>query len=135
MKTATTSNSSANRCAANPQSFGGRLLFCFAILAGPVTMDAATIWNGPTITYTQPAPDPTQAANRDQLTANVSLTRGVPSGGGSGGMFNGVTETAFTKFVSPAGTEWAVGALTNYASLSYTDWTSVAASRRRRGRW
>ena len=94
-----------------------------AILTATVTT-AATIWNGPQISYSQPAPDPTQAANRDQLTPNVSLTRGTPSGGGSGGMFNGASETFFTKFVSPVDTEWAVGAIADYASLSYSDWTT-----------
>ena len=93
-------------------------------LVAPPMVKAATIWTGPLITYTQPAPDPTQATNRDQLTPHVALTRGVPSGG-SGGLFNGVTETVFTKFVSPADTEWAVGSLTNYASLSYSDWTTA----------
>ena len=40
-------------------------------------------------------------------------------------MFNGVTETSFTKFVSPADTEWAVGSLADYATLTYTDWTTA----------
>ena len=40
-------------------------------------------------------------------------------------MFNAVTETAFTKLVSPADTAWAVGALSNYASLTYSDWTTT----------
>ena len=56
---------------------------------------AATVWNGPIITYTQPAPDPTQSTNQDHLTANVALTRGSVSG-----MFNGVSETGYTHFVS-----------------------------------
>jgi glucose/arabinose dehydrogenase len=78
---------------------------------------AATIWTGPIITYTQPAPDPTQPANQDLLTTNVSLTRAVSSG-----MFNGITETSYTHDFSPADTEWAVGTLDQYASLSYTSW-------------
>src|SRR5262249_12515348 len=81
---------------------------------------AATVWSGPLITYTQPAPDPTQAANRDQLTPGVSLTRGALSG-----MFNGVSETSYTHNVSPADTEWAVGFLTNYATLTYTSWEAA----------
>jgi len=87
---------------------------------------AATLWTGPLMTYTQPAPDPTFPTNQDILTAHVSLTRGNPVGGGSGGMFNGITETAFTKLVSPADTEWAIGELTNYATLIYSDWTSAS---------
>src|SRR6478735_4804078 len=81
---------------------------CLAALSGPLSVRATTVWNGPLTAYTQPAPDPTQPANQDQLTSHVSLTRGIPVGGGTGGMFNGVTETSFSKFLSPADTEWAV---------------------------
>jgi hypothetical protein len=35
-------------------------------------------------------------------------------------------EPAFSHFSSPSGTQWATGFLTNYASLSYTDWNSWA---------
>src|SRR5213596_4332291 len=86
---------------------------CLAALSAPLSGGAATVWNGPVITYTQPSPDPTQAANRDQLTPHVSLTRAATSG-----MFNGVTETFYTHNLSPADTEWAVGALTNYVTLT-----------------
>ena len=94
---------------------------CVAGLSG-LQSPAATVWSGPLITYTQPASDPTQAANRDQLTASVSLTRAALSG-----MFNGVSETFYTHNVSPADTEWAVGFLTNYATLTYASW-EVAGS-------
>ena len=87
---------------------------------------AATIWNGPLITFTQAAPYPNPPGDRDQLTPNVALTRAVPSAGsGTGGIFNAVTETSFNKIVSPQDTEWAVGSLANYASLSYSDWTTT----------
>ncbi len=88
------------------------------------TASAATIWNGPLIAFTQAAPYP-NPGDRDQLTPSVALTRATPVGFGTGGMFNAVTESAFTKFVSPADTEWAVGALSNYATLTYTDWTTA----------
>ncbi len=101
-------------------------LLALAHMAASPALRATTVWTGPTTTFTQASPYP-GAGDRDQLTANVSLTRATPVGGGTGGVFNGVSETFFTKFVSPAGTEWAVGALTNYATLSYTDWTSVGA--------
>ncbi len=90
----------------------GLLLF-WAVVYGA---DAATIWNGPLITYSQPASDPTQPANQDRLTAGVWLTRAA-----SGGLFNAVTETSASAD-SPADTEWAFGTLDNYASLSYTNW-------------
>jgi glucose/arabinose dehydrogenase len=81
---------------------------------------AATIWNAPLITYTQPNPDPTQPANQDPLTAKVAITRALSSG-----IFNAVTESNYTHDVSPADTEWAVGDLTNYASLTYTSWEAA----------
>src|ERR1019366_8417962 len=104
-----------------------RLILWLVLLFGgaaPPMIKAATIWNGALSTFTQAAPYP-NPGDRDQLTPNVSLTRGSASGGGTGGMFNGVTETSFTKGFSPAGTEWAVGSLANYASLTYSDWTTA----------
>jgi len=95
-----------------------------AILSPSSGTFAATIWNGPPTTFTQANPFP-GAGDRDQLTPNVALTRGSASGGGTGGMFNAVTESSFIKFSSPADTEWAVGDLTNYASLTYADWTTA----------
>src|SRR2546423_12575491 len=86
---------------------------CLAALTGSRSARAATVWTGPLTTYNQPAPDPTQAANRDQLTSNVSLTRASTAG-----MFNGVTEIFYTHNASPADTEWAVGALADYATLT-----------------
>jgi glucose/arabinose dehydrogenase len=90
---------------------------CLIALFEPLCSRAVTVWNGPIITYNQPAPDPTQPANRDQLTAHVALTRAQDSG-----IFNGVTETIYTRNVSPADTEWAVGSLSNYATLTYGSW-------------
>ncbi len=102
--------------------------WCAAILFGgmivPMVSQAATIWNGPTIAFTQASPYPNPPGDRDQLTPNVALTRGVPIGG-NGGIFNAVTETSFIKFFSPANTEWALGSLADYATLTYTDWTTV----------
>jgi glucose/arabinose dehydrogenase len=98
-----------------------------AALAVPWSGMAVTIWNGPLTNYTQASPYPNPPGDRDQLTPNVALTRTTPSGGGTGGIFNAVTEDHFTKFVSPADTEWAIGSLEDYASLTYTDWTTVGA--------
>jgi len=98
-----------------------------AVLVGlclPIAANAATIWTGPLTSFT-PATPYRGTGDRDQLTPNVALTRATPSGGGTGGLFNAVTETSFTKFISPADTEWAVGALADYATLSYSDWTTA----------
>jgi len=82
---------------------------------------AATIWNGPTITFSETTFDPTLAMNQDRMTDNVWITRGAFQG-----IFNAKSESFFTHNLSPLGTEWADGALTNYASLTYTDWNTWA---------
>jgi len=99
-------------------------LALIACLSPRITTEAATIWNGPLTLFTQATPYP-GPGDRDQLTPKVALTRANPTGAGDGGLFNAVTETSFDKFVSPADTEWAVGSLTDYATLSYSDWTSA----------
>jgi hypothetical protein len=88
----------------------------FIILVSAWQGRAALVWDGPSITYTQPAPDPTQPANQDRLTPNVWLTRT-----NSGGLFNAFSET-LPGAVSPADTEWAFGAADQYRSLTFTNW-------------
>lgn len=88
---------------------------CGALLL-PAPALAATIWTGPTINFTN-----TTAANVDQLTSSVGLTRGS-----SQGLYNSVTEIGFTHFVSPQNTEWANGTTANYATLTYSDWNTWA---------
>src|SRR6185436_6238131 len=84
---------------------------------------AATVWNGPTISFTKSNyANPLLAENQDRLTTNVWITRGS-----SQGLFNAKTESSFTHYVSPSGTEWANGSLENYATLTYTDWNHWAA--------
>jgi hypothetical protein len=81
-----------------------------------------TIWNGPLTNFTKiNFANPSLAANQDRLTGDIWLTRGS-----SQGLYNANTESFFTHFSSPAGTQWATGFLTNYASLTYTDWNSWA---------
>src|SRR5438034_4501327 len=91
-------------------------LLVVAQLAAPVATDAATVWNGPAISFSKSSTaDPTLPANQDRITANVWLTRG-----GSQGLYNAKTEASFTHFFSPADTQWANGTTANYCSLSYT---------------
>ena len=81
---------------------------------------AATIWNGPTITFTKAiGADPNLPANQDRITASTWITRGTVRG-----IYNAAQEPAFTHFLSPTNTEWANGTLANYASLTYTNWNS-----------
>ena len=79
---------------------------------------ATTVWNGPTITFSNAiGADWTLPQNQDRMMPNVWITRSSTEG-----IFNAATESGFTRFFSPADTEWAFGNLSNYASLSYTDW-------------
>jgi hypothetical protein len=80
---------------------------------------AATVWNGPWITYAQPSPDPAQASNQDRITPDVWLTRAA-----SKGLFNAFYETNATA-LSPTNTEWALGTFANHASLHYTNWLAM----------
>ena len=92
------------------------------ILLLAVAAHAATVWDGPTISFSKANyANPLLAENQDRLTANVWITRNSAQG-----LFNAHTEGGFTHFVSPAGTEWANGSLENYATLSYTDWNHWA---------
>ena len=48
---------------------------CLAALSAPLSGRAATIWTGPTTTFTDvDGSDPTQAVNQDRLTPNVWIT-------------------------------------------------------------
>jgi hypothetical protein len=73
---------------------------------------AAEVWNGPTIGFTN-----FTVFDVDQITPSVWITRGSTMG-----LFNAVVENHYTHSLSPIGTEWAYGELTNYASLTYNDW-------------
>jgi Bacterial Ig domain len=104
----------------------------FALLAIVPLSYAQTIWTGPNITYTHTSSDaenPTLAASTDQLTPNVWITRGT-----SDGLFNAVTQTSYgstgsagsgTPDGSPSDTEWAIGSISDYATLSYSSWDAV----------
>jgi glucose/arabinose dehydrogenase len=93
-----------------------------AAFCGPLRGWAATIWDGPTITFVnKAASDSTQATNQDRITPGVWITRGS-----SQGIYNAATESGFVHFFSPKDTAWSDGALTNYASLNYVDWDTWA---------
>jgi hypothetical protein len=83
--------------------------FIPALLMAALPARASTIWTGPAITFNH------ISTNVDQLTPGVAITRG-----GSGGLYNAVTESGATVGVSPQDTQWAVGALSNYNTLAYS---------------
>ena len=78
-----------------------------AILTGFVSTASAEVWTGPTMTFAKAgSDDPALPENQDQLTPDVAITRQS-----SGGPFNAVTESTFTRDISPADTEWAFSGL------------------------
>src|SRR5882724_1306879 len=98
-------------------------LLCVTVLillaATTPRIQAQTIWTGSHIVFTEQSNDPTDPANQDHITDNVWLTRGS-----QGPLFNAFSEPFFGNG-SPAGTTWAVGALTNWASLQFQPWINV----------
>ena len=91
---------------------GGFLaLVAIAILTtGPAV--ALEIWDGPTLGFTN-----FTSSDVDRITPSVWITRGS-----SRGIYNAVVEVGYAHSLSPVGTEWAYGELTNYSSLVYKDW-------------
>jgi hypothetical protein len=96
-------------------SFLRGFIWALPFLAAPLS-HASTLWDGPSIIYSQPTPDPTQVSNQDRITPVVWLTRAA-----SKGLFNAYSETS-AGALSPTNTEWAFGTVTNYTSLHYTNW-------------
>ena len=89
----------------------------FFILLVSNLVVAQTTWNGPTMTFTKTDnADPTLAANQDQITSNVWLTRG-----NSGGqLYNAKTESDSSKSTSPDDTQWALGTTSNIGTLTFS---------------
>jgi uncharacterized protein (DUF2141 family) len=82
----------------------------FLAAAAPFA-SASTIWNGPTISFTHTDENGLQ----DQLTPGVALTRDSSGGG----LYNAVTESGAVSGTSPDDTEWAIGSLDDYNTLTY----------------
>jgi PEP-CTERM motif len=109
------------------------LLHLFACVApiyftSDLAVAAPTVWTGPTISFTKVSgADFTLQANQDQLTSNVTLTRG-----NNQGMFNILAEAGY-RASSPAGTLWATlinnpgdtVSATNWAELDFTTWAAA----------
>ena len=105
-------------------------LAALAVVLFAVAADSAsgqTVWTGPMISFSKPAfADPSLAQNQDAILPGVvSLTRADERG-----LFNIATESAYTKLVSPADTEWAFSlnnpgetiTATNFANLQFAAW-------------
>ncbi len=96
-----------------------RIVPALLVAVAPLS-HASTIWNGPDISFTHAPPDNLA----DQLTPGVAITRGS-----SGGLYNSVTESGATAGVSPADTEWAVGLLADFNTLTYAQCPLEAGNR------
>ncbi|MCB0734590.1 MAG: T9SS type A sorting domain-containing protein [Bacteroidetes bacterium] len=84
-------------------------------------VSAQTVWTGSKMTFTKSdSADWTQEANQDRITDNVWITRAHNQG-----IFNIQSETVFTKFSSPAGTEWAFGKTENKDTMTFSDWQTA----------
>src|SRR5687767_1899307 len=83
-----------------------RILGVILLLTSTVTFaNAASIWNGPRITFTKlRGQDATLPQFQDRITPRVWLTRG-----NNGGLYNVRQEFPFVSTVSPVDTEWAYG--------------------------
>lgn len=87
-----------------------------------VEEETIQLWEGPMITFEKEVgADPTNEANQDRITDEVWITRG-----NSGGqIFNIFTETAASNSISPEGTLWAIGTLSEVDSLSFSPFRSA----------
>ncbi len=80
------------------------------------------IWIGPVLSFTKAAgDDPTAETNQDRITENVWITRG----NNGGQIYNAKSENAAIKGVSPRGTRWAVGTLSQVEELEFRPFRSA----------
>lgn len=99
-----------------------------ALVLASVHAAAATLWNGPAMTFNKaPFADPTLATNQDRLTTTVWITRAA-----SRGLYNIATESSYgvvPPVLSPVGTRWALGSLANgVQNLTFNPWETTVRS-------
>ena len=82
------------------------------------------IWVGSSISFTKPnGSDWTLPVNQDSLSPSVILTRA-----NNKGIFNIESEIKYSNFSSPAGTQWALGSITDINNLAFSDWETTFSS-------
>src|SRR5436190_24384606 len=92
-------------------------LVAVVLLAIANVSAAATIWNGPRITFSKFRGDnETLPQFQDRITPRVWLTRGS-----SRGLYNIRQENGFNRGVSPVDTEWAFGTTADLPNLKFTN--------------
>ncbi len=110
------------RMKADENSVGAWLTAVLALLGlGTTLLGATEVWTGAVTNFTMAAgANSSDPASQDRLTANVWITRNQ-----SQGLYNAKTEASYQHFFSPADTAWAYGELSNYATLTYTNWEGM----------
>ena len=84
-----------------------------------------TIWSGDKIEFVKNGDsDPTLEANQDRITPSVAITR--DNSGGE--IYNIQSEFTSAKSISPVGTEWAIGTVSNIANLSFKTFRNAVGS-------
>ena len=85
------------------------------------SLSAQSIWNGPIIEFEKNnSADPTNSTNQDSITNSVAITRG-----NNGEIYNAFMENQAEKGVSPLGTEWAVGNLSEIQTLTFSSFRTA----------
>lgn len=114
--------------AAPPRPLLSAFIALFALLL-PAVGTAATVWTGAPVAFTKADfADPNDPASQDAITPLVALTRADFQG-----IYNAVSETSYSAFSSPAGTEWAFTlnnpaldpsevVASNFAALTFEVW-------------
>lgn len=100
------------------------LILCTACLALAAASAGQTVWSGLTFSFTHPPLSTTQ----DDITPNVSLTRGPTRG-----LYNAAYEPGYLDGLSPEFTLWATEvnnpgaevAATNWSNLLFEDWQTA----------
>lgn len=83
---------------------------------------SSSVWEGAEIQFEiNSNADPTLEINQDRITDNVWITRGS-----NGQIFNYKANSEVDEDHSPVGTEWALGSLKDYSSLTYTTFRKIA---------
>ncbi len=100
-----------------PRALPAWIVLLMAFAVGLHDAAGTEVWNGPLINFTNAiGSDPTLPENQDRLTLHVWLTRGYAQG-----LYNAALESSYSS-LSPVGTEWAYGNLSDYAALNYQPW-------------
>ena len=85
------------------------------------SLSAQSVWNGPIIEFEKNNnADPTNQINQDSITNSVAITRG-----NNGEIYNAFMENQAEKGVSPLGTEWAVGNLSEIETLTFSSFRTA----------